>query len=67
MATRLGGGTDYAPANMPYATNPIDPVRTSFEEPTGSGPPVLVYPGFTDPLEFAKTFPLAQASRTDPG
>jgi pimeloyl-ACP methyl ester carboxylesterase len=46
---------------MPYATNPIDQVRTFFEDAGGSGPPVLVYAGFTDPLEFAKTSPLAQA------
>jgi pimeloyl-ACP methyl ester carboxylesterase len=46
---------------MPYATNPIDRVRTFFEDRGGSGPPVLVYPGFTDPLEYAKTSPLARA------
>jgi pimeloyl-ACP methyl ester carboxylesterase len=46
---------------MPYATNPIDGVRTCFEDAGGSGAPVLVYPGFTDPLEYAKTSPLAQA------
>src|SRR5688572_11752122 len=46
---------------MPYATNPIDGVQTFFEDRGGSGPPVLVYPGFTDPLEYAKTSPLAQA------
>ena len=46
---------------MPYATNPIDQVRTFFEDRGGGGPPVLVYPGFTDPLEYAKTSPLARA------
>jgi pimeloyl-ACP methyl ester carboxylesterase len=50
---------------MPYATNPIDQVRTFFEDRGGSGPPVLVYPGFTDPLEYAKTSPLAQALEED--
>jgi pimeloyl-ACP methyl ester carboxylesterase len=45
---------------MPYATNPIDDVRTYFEDADGSGQPVLVYPGFTDPLEYTKTSPLAQ-------
>jgi pimeloyl-ACP methyl ester carboxylesterase len=50
---------------MPYATNPIDGVRTFFEDRGGSGPPVLVYPGFTDPLEYAKTSPLAQALEED--
>lgn len=50
---------------MPYATNPIDGIRTFFEDPGGSGPPVLVYPGFTDPLEYAKASPLAQALKED--
>ena len=45
---------------MPLATNPIDQVRTFFEDQEGDGPPVLVYPGFTDPLEYAKTSPLAR-------
>jgi pimeloyl-ACP methyl ester carboxylesterase len=46
---------------MPYATNPIDLVRTFFEDSGGNGTPVLVYPGFTDPLDYAKASPLAQA------
>lgn len=46
---------------MPYATNPTDQVRTYFEELGGDGQPVLVYPGFTDPLDYAKASPLAQA------
>lgn len=50
---------------MPYATNPIDDVRTFFEDSGGDGPPVLVYPGFTDPLEHAKASPLAQALKDD--
>jgi len=50
---------------IPYATNPIDQVRTFFEDSGGSGQPVLVYPGFTDPLEFAKASPLAQALQED--
>ena len=50
---------------MPYATNPIDGVRTSFEDSGGRGQPVLVYPGFTDPLEYAKTSALAQALHDD--
>lgn len=45
---------------MPYATNPIDRVRTSFEDQGGDGPPLLVYPGFTDPLEYAKALPLSR-------
>ena len=48
---------------MPFATNPIDQVRTFFEDSGGNGPPVLVYPGFTDPLEYAKTSPLARGLR----
>jgi pimeloyl-ACP methyl ester carboxylesterase len=50
---------------VPYATNPIDQVRTFFEDSGGHGPPVLVYPGFTDPLEYAKASPLAQALKDD--
>jgi pimeloyl-ACP methyl ester carboxylesterase len=48
-----------------YATNPIDQVRTFFEDQSGDGPPVLVYPGFTDPLDHAKTSPLVQALQGD--
>jgi pimeloyl-ACP methyl ester carboxylesterase len=44
-----------------YATNPIDGVRTNFEDSGGSGDPVLVYPGFTDSLQYAQTSPLCQA------
>jgi pimeloyl-ACP methyl ester carboxylesterase len=50
---------------MPYATNPNDHVRTFFEDSGGDGQPVLVYPGFTDPLEYAKASPLAQALKKD--
>jgi pimeloyl-ACP methyl ester carboxylesterase len=50
---------------MPYATNPRDLVRTFFEDSGGSGLPVLVYPGFADPLEYAKASPLAQALNED--
>jgi pimeloyl-ACP methyl ester carboxylesterase len=44
---------------MPYATNPIDGVRTYFEDSQGVGPPVLFYTGFADPLEVAKASRLA--------
>ena len=47
--------------NVDYAINPIDGVRTAFEDSGGKGNPVLVYPGFTDPLEYAQTSPLCQA------
>ena len=50
---------------MTYATNPIDQVRTWFEDDGGGGPPVLVYPGFTDPLAYARSTPLAQALAAD--
>jgi pimeloyl-ACP methyl ester carboxylesterase len=50
---------------MPYAVNPIDHVRTFFEDSAGPAPPVLVYPGFTDPLEYAKASPLAQGLQED--
>jgi pimeloyl-ACP methyl ester carboxylesterase len=45
---------------MPYSTNPIDGVRTYFEDSGGTGQPVLVYPGFTDPLEYARSSPLTR-------
>src|ERR687895_524633 len=46
---------------MPYATNPLDGIRTYFEDTEGSGAPVVVYPGFADPLAYAKTSPLVGA------
>ncbi|HEX6207263.1 MAG TPA: alpha/beta fold hydrolase [Actinomycetota bacterium] len=51
--------------SMPYAANPIDGVRTFFEDAGGRGTPVLVYPGFSDPLEYAKSSPLAKALSDD--
>jgi pimeloyl-ACP methyl ester carboxylesterase len=47
--------------NIGYATNPIDGIRTAFDDTGGERDPVLVYPGFTDPLEYAQTLPLCQA------
>lgn len=46
---------------MPYATNPLDGVRTYFEDAGAAGPPVLFYTGFADPLEVAKSSRLAGA------
>jgi pimeloyl-ACP methyl ester carboxylesterase len=46
---------------VPYATNPVDSVRTYFEDAGGVGPPVLFYSGFADPLEVAKSSRLAGA------
>ena len=46
---------------MPFATNPFDHVRTFFEDAGGPGAPVLVYPGFGDPLEYARASALSQA------
>jgi pimeloyl-ACP methyl ester carboxylesterase len=46
---------------VPFATNPLDQIRTFFQDSGGDGDPVLVYPGFTDPLEYAQTSPLCQA------
>jgi pimeloyl-ACP methyl ester carboxylesterase len=45
---------------MPYATNPVDGVRTYFEDSGGARPPVLFYTGFADPLEVAKSAGLAR-------
>ena len=46
---------------MPYATSPVDRVRTHYEDAGGSGPPVLFYSGFADPLEVAEASGLARA------
>jgi pimeloyl-ACP methyl ester carboxylesterase len=43
----------------------MDHVRTFFDDSEGAGQPVLVYPGFADPLEYAKASPLAQALHED--
>ena len=45
---------------MPHATNPIDGVRTWFEDAGGDRPPVLFYSGFGDPLEVSKASVLAR-------
>jgi len=50
---------------MPYATNRRDGVRTYFEDSGGSAPPVVVYPGFTDPIEYAKGLGLVRALTAD--
>jgi pimeloyl-ACP methyl ester carboxylesterase len=46
---------------MPYATNPVDGIRTYFEDEGGAGSPVLFYTGFADPLEVAQGSRLAQS------
>jgi pimeloyl-ACP methyl ester carboxylesterase len=46
--------------DVPYATNPIDEIRTFFDDDGGDGPAILVYPGFTDPLEYAMAHPLVR-------
>lgn len=46
---------------MPFATNPLDGVRTYFEAAAGVAPPVLFYSGFADSLETAKASGLAGA------
>jgi pimeloyl-ACP methyl ester carboxylesterase len=46
---------------VPYATNPVDGVRTYFEDAGGLGQPVLFYTGFADPLEVARSSRLARA------
>jgi pimeloyl-ACP methyl ester carboxylesterase len=46
---------------MPYATNPVDGVRTYFEDGGSAGVPVLFYTGFADPLQVAKASRLAHA------
>jgi pimeloyl-ACP methyl ester carboxylesterase len=46
---------------VPYATNPLDGVRTHFEDSTGDGPAVVFMPGFMEPLEAARSSGLARA------
>lgn len=46
---------------MPYAINPVDGIRSYFEDWDGDGPPVLVYTGLADPLEQAQQNPLVNA------
>jgi pimeloyl-ACP methyl ester carboxylesterase len=48
-----------------YATNPIDGVRTYFEDPGGDAPPVLFYSGFPDSVEYSKTLGIAKALQRD--
>lgn len=50
---------------MPFATNPIDGVRTYFEDPGGHTPPVLFYSGFPDSVEHSKTLGIAEALQRD--
>jgi hypothetical protein len=50
---------------VPHATNPVDGVRTYFEDSGGAAPLVLFYTGFADPLEVAKTSRLARALSGD--
>lgn len=50
---------------MPYATNPLDGVRTYFEDAGGNAPAVLFYTGFADPLTVAKTSRLARELGSD--
>jgi pimeloyl-ACP methyl ester carboxylesterase len=44
---------------MAYAANPIDGVRTWFEDDGGEGPPVVFLAGFADPLEVSRASALA--------
>jgi pimeloyl-ACP methyl ester carboxylesterase len=46
---------------MPYATNPVDGVRTYFDDAGGDAPAVLFYTGFADPLQIAKASRLTEA------
>jgi 3-oxoadipate enol-lactonase len=48
---------------MPYATNPLDGVRTYFEDGVGNAPAVLFYTGFADPLQVAKASRLTRSLR----
>jgi pimeloyl-ACP methyl ester carboxylesterase len=48
---------------MPYSTNPIDGVRTYYEDDGGDGPPVLVYSGITQSVADSRAWGLAEALR----
>lgn len=48
---------------MPFASNPIDGVRTYFEDDGGSGPPVVFYAGLTQPIESSRVSNLTSALR----
>jgi hypothetical protein len=50
---------------MPHATNPLDGIRTYFEDSGGNAPAVLFYTGFADPLEVAKASRLARGRSID--
>jgi hypothetical protein len=50
---------------MPHATNPLDGIRTYFEDSGGNAPAVLFYTGFADLLEVAKASRLARRRRID--
>lgn len=49
---------------MPYATNPVDGVRSYFEDEGGDGTPVLVYTGLADPIAAAQRTGPAPALRS---
>lgn len=50
---------------MPYAANPLDGVRTYFEDDGGDGQPILFYAGLGDPLEYARANELTDALRPE--
>lgn len=43
---------------MPFASNPIDGVKSYYEDDGGGGSPILVLVGLGDPLEDARRLPL---------
>jgi pimeloyl-ACP methyl ester carboxylesterase len=46
---------------MPFSRNPIDGVRTYYEDDGGVGAPVVVLGGFVDPVSVVRRWPLAVA------
>lgn len=50
---------------MPHATNPLDGVRTYYEDSGGDGAAVLLMPGFMEPIEAASSSGLARALSRD--
>lgn len=50
---------------MPFASNPVDGVPIYFEDWAGSGPPVVLYTGFLDPIEVAQASGVALGLREE--
>lgn len=50
---------------MPYARNPLDDTRVSFEDDGGDGVPVILYGGAFDSIHLVRELPIARGLRAD--